>query len=204
MTDDILAYDKFTTNGDLIEACFTLGYLADDMVILDPTYGEGVFWKVHGEPENLHASDLDPFKTPTEPDDFRDLPWADEEFDAVVFDPPYKLNGTGDKTHRGVDHRYGVEEFMPAKERMIMCLDGITECYRVLKPEGVLLIKCQNQVNSGRIVWQADIFGEHAKGLGMTKEDQFNMLGMRAQPKGRRQAHARQNASQLLVMRKWK
>jgi len=72
-----------------------------------------------------------------EPDriaDFRDMPFGDNTFHLVVFDPPHLLERSA-----GCDmaNRYGV-----------LCGDwrdvlraGFKECFRVLKPNGVLVFK---------------------------------------------------------------
>jgi hypothetical protein len=143
----IYATDSWPTNGHLIADCRRLGYLRDDDHVLDPTYGRGVFWR-QWRPAKLTATDLDPAKSPSgESVDFTAMPWPDRSFDAVVFDPPYKLNGTPTK---GVDERYGVHEPTRWQDRWQLCLDGITECTRVLG-DGHLLVKCQDQVCSGRV-----------------------------------------------------
>ncbi len=66
-----------------------LGYLPG--TVLDPTYGLGNFWNVY-RPAQLTGCDIDPEKSPIGYSvDFRKLPFGDGEFDAVVFDPPYRL-----------------------------------------------------------------------------------------------------------------
>lgn len=88
---EILAAAKRATNADLIVECHQLGYLRDDDRVLDPTYGLGTFWR-DWRPADLVACDLNPAKSPLGVSvDFTALPWEDEAFDAVVFDPPYKL-----------------------------------------------------------------------------------------------------------------
>lgn len=78
------------TNGQLIADCFELGYLRDEYRILDPTYGLGRWWS-EVDPPYLTAHDLDPEKAPHGPMDFTALHYEDRIFDAVTFDPPYKL-----------------------------------------------------------------------------------------------------------------
>ena len=80
--------------------------------------------------------------------------------------------------------------------------DGIDECVRVLEPNGVLLVKCQDQVCSGRVRWQTREFVGVAERAGCDLVDMFQLGGHRPQPPGRRQMHARRNYSTLLVLRK--
>lgn len=199
----VMAISTARNNGELIEECVKLGYLTDDMVTLDPTYGLGRFW-TRWRPAALEASDLDPDKSPIGRSiDFTNLPWSDNEFDAVVFDPPYKLNGTSTGTGgASCDADYGVSQYQSWQDRMRLCIDGITECHRVLKPGGHLLVKCQDQVCSGHVRWQTIEFAGHAVELGSRLVDQLHLPSYRPQPAGRRQIHARRNYSTLLVLQK--
>ncbi len=194
----VKAIDTWRSNAELIADVAKLGYLRDDWFTLDPTYGEGTFWKVW-KPKRLIALDIDGGKTPSgQWMDFTDMPFADHFFDAVVFDPPYKLNGTPDPT---VDARYGVDQPTRWQDRMELCRAGIRECARVLG-DGYLLVKCQNQVCSGKIRWQSIDFTRTAEECGLGLVDMFHFLSYRAQPADRRQVHARQNSSQLLVFKR--
>lgn len=194
----VMSFGTWSTNAELIEDCATLGYLRDDWLILDPTHGEGTFWK-RWRPARLTACDLDPAKSPLGRSvDFTDLPWADRSFDAVVFDPPYKLNGTPDAD---IDERYGVHQPTRWQDRMQLIRKGLVECARVLS-DGYLLLKCQDQVCSGRKRWQTDEFTTLAADLGLGKVDRFDFPTYRPQPNGRRQVHSRTNSSTLLVFKR--
>jgi hypothetical protein len=197
----VLAAGAWRNNAELILDVRELGYLSDDQAILDPTWGLGRFWTLW-HPSGLVASDLDPEKSPTgEPVDFTNLPHADETFDAVVLDPPYKLNGTGG-SHPS-DAGYGVATSgVSWQARHALIRLGMSESTRVLKPAGVLLLKCQDQVCSGAVRWQTDEFTAHAEAIGIRKVDRFDLATYRPQPAGRRQVHARRNYSTLLVFRK--
>ncbi len=190
----MLAAQYFNTNAELIEACQHLGYLRSSWLILDPTYGKGTFWRTW-RPEGLIAHDLK-----LDGVDFRDLPHPDGHFDAVVFDPPYKLNGTPSQP----DERYGVDVQGTIAERHELIRRGMTECARVLKPAGFLLLKCMDQVASGKVQWQTLEFSTYGVDvLDLTLEDSLLMLtNPRKQPAGRKQVHARRNYSTMLIFRK--
>lgn len=197
----VLATQEWASNAELIADCARLGYLREEWRTLDPTYGYGTFWKLWA-PKRLVATDLDPRKSRRDPVDFTAMPWSDRSFDAVVFDPPYKLNGTPDGA--GVDERYGVHKPTDWRERMALIRKGIEECTRVLR-DGYLLLKCQDQVCSGKVRWQTLDFTRHAEFLGLGLVDRFDFLSYRPQPNGRRQVHARRNSSSLLVFKRgWK
>jgi DNA modification methylase len=147
------------------------------------------------------ASDLDVARSPVGyPVDFCAMPWLDGSFRHVVFDPPYKLNGTGGS--HGPDAAYGVANSVRWQDRMRLCRDGIVECLRVLDVGGVLLVKCQDQVCSGRVRWQTIEFSCHAEAHGARLVDMLHLVSYRAQPVGRRQVHARRNYSTMLVLEK--
>lgn len=199
-TAPVLAATQWRTNGDLIADCARLGYLDANRLILDPTYGRGTWWTTW-RPAHLVACDLDPAKSPIGYSvDFTAMPFDDNAFGAVTYDPPYKLNGT---PSHNVDERYGVAgSYTSAADRHQLILDGLTECARVLDAGGHLLVKCQDQVNAGRVRWQTDLVTQRAHELGLTKIDALLMLGGRPQPEGRRQVHARRNYSTLLILQK--
>lgn len=202
MTSEIMAIGQWRTNADMIaDAVVPLGYLHEDWVTLDPTYGYGKWW-TRWKPRELVGSDLDLSKSPIGISvDFTDMPWPDRSFQAVAYDPAYKLNGTPTAQK---DERYGVHVVATRAEREATMLAGLTECERVLGPEGFLLVKCQDMVNGGRVRWQTDDFTRHARSLGLDKVDALLFQSHRPQPVGRRQLTARRNYSTLLIFKKGK
>ena len=66
--------------------------------------------------------------------DFRAMPFEDETFHAVVFDPPHLLHA-GDKSWLAL--KYGK---LGQDWRSDLAL-GFAECFRVLKPNGMLIFK---------------------------------------------------------------
>jgi hypothetical protein len=194
---EVLAAKNWPTNGHLIADVAELGYLKAEWLTLDPTYGQGNWW-TEWSPYDLVIHDK--FSGPARDGvDFRNMPHDDGEFKAVAFDPPYKLNGTD----QGEGWRYGVSRPMDWKAKMQMIREGITECARVLAKRGTLLVKCQDQVCSGKVRWQTIDFANHAHACGLDLVDRFDYFGgYRPQPLGRNQVHARGRGSTLLVFEK--
>lgn len=191
------AVHAWKDNGELIRDVAELGYITENDLVVDATYGRGRFW-TQWQPTCMIRHDLHR----GDGVDFRDLPHGDCMIDVVVLDPPYKLNGTpalGD-----FDDRYGVDETMRWQDKMVMIGDGISEAARVLKNGGRLLLKCQDQVCSGQVRWQTIGFTNHAVAQGLRLVDRFDMLGgSRPQPmNGRTQKHAHGRPSTLLVFEK--
>lgn len=82
--------------------------------------------------------------------DFRNIPFSENTFRLVVFDPPH-FNKLGDKSYTA--QKYG--KLFPTWETDLK--QGFEECMRVLKPYGVLVFKWNEfQIPVNRII---EIFG---------------------------------------------
>lgn len=97
-----------------------------------------------------------------EPDficDFTALPFADNSYSLVVFDPPHLLKA---KETAWLVKKYGkLDENWPK-----MLHDGFRECMRVLKTDGVLIFKWSEYDIKAERVWRAigqkPLFGHHS------------------------------------------
>jgi hypothetical protein len=176
----VVAFSTAQSNADLVTDVVRLGHLSPAMVTLDPTWGLGRFW-TGWRPDRLVGSDLDPRRSPVGfPVDFTDLPWP-RCFDAVVFDPPYKLNGTGGS--HASDPDYGVAtRGVSWQDRHALIVAGIEECVRVLVPGGTLAVKCQDQVCGGAKRWQTRAFADAGERAGCVLVDQLHLYSWRPQP----------------------
>lgn len=91
--------------------------------------------------------------------DFTELPFPNNTFSLVVFDPPHL---TGAKETSWLVKKYGkLDDNWPQ-----MLHDGFAECMRVLKPDGVLIFKWSEYDISADRVWNAigqkPLFGHHS------------------------------------------
>lgn len=117
----------------------------DKQIILDPASGSRMFYFDKGDSRVLFGD----IRTETHelcdgrtlnvaPDtemDFRDLPFDESTFRLVIFDPPHLVN-IGDSSWMA--KKYG----RLSKETWRVDLkQGFSECFRVLKPEGILIFK---------------------------------------------------------------
>lgn len=91
--------------------------------------------------------------------DFTALPFEDETFSLVVFDPPHLLKA---RESSWLVKKYGkLESDWPT-----MLRDGFLEGMRVLKPDGVLIFKWSEHDIPAESVWKAigerPLFGHHS------------------------------------------
>lgn len=176
-----------------IQALHNKGYPFE----LDPTYGRGGFYR-RGVPQPLYKFDLHPQRDDVVQADCRRLPFKSGELESIVFDPPF-LHAPGKESVLG--QRFGGYPSQRALGAMYQ--SAITEFARILRPGGLLVWKCQDTVESGRQVWNADRITAWAEQAGFTKIDQFILLkrsALRGWNWGRQQ-HAHRQHSYFLVFR---
>lgn len=214
----VVACYPWRTNADLLYDAWRMGYVSGR--VFDATPGiDGLWWR-NLRQAGGYVDGIERIFLNTSPDgvkpyfDFRETWYADKEFDAVAFDPPYKYNGNPEGLSE-LSERYGVDVPARWQDRLLMMVDGLIECIRITKPGGHILVKCQDQVVSGAVRWQtqeltqvADTgarLGEKATSAATAAlVDRFDMLGHHIpQPmKGRKQRHAHGRPSTLLVFRR--
>jgi len=115
--------------------------------VLDACCGSRMFWFDKADPRCLYVdnrretmvTDTRPGRSPTvvDPDqlaDFTELPFPDNIFAHVVFDPPH-FERTGKKGR--LANKYG---WLPPDWRDVLRA-GFAECFRVLRPGGTLIFK---------------------------------------------------------------
>jgi hypothetical protein len=191
----ILAIDPkvYKDNASLIRyGVVPMGYLNGR--ILDLTYGDGGFWK-KWRSVMLSTNDLDETKWVDRHEDFCNTSWPDKTFDSVVFDPPYKLQGTPASPE--MDRRYGTREYTSVQKIEELHFLGCKEAVRLSRK--YVLVKTMDQVAGGKVHWLTDLVTNDMRYLRASKVTRFFLVGHRAQPKGRGQEHPINNYSSLLV-----
>ncbi len=173
--------------------------------IADVTYGRGIFWKrVDKARYELLASDL---KTGV---DCRRLPYPDASVDAVVFDPPY-MHTPGGTAHHGHQNYEAYYWNNGANGHGLKYHEAVLDLYfraaeearRVLRKDGVYIVKCQDEVCANRQrLTHVEIVNQLAE-IGLEVEDLFVVVRKHRPGVSRllRQVHARKNHSYFLVFR---
>lgn len=206
-----------STNAEIFPKILAL-HVPPGAKVADVTYGKGVFWS------NVPLGLYDVVGTDIEVGvDCRDLPYENASFDCVVLDPPY-MEGllraepstrAGAGTHEAFrnayersTHRVTVAPVSPAQPSpkwhaavIDLYVKAGAEAYRVLREEGALIVKCQDEVSANK-QWltHIEIVNEYAR-MGFYAKDLFVL--MRKNKPGlsrvKQQKHARKNHSYFLV-----
>ena len=158
--------------------------------VLDMTYGTGAFW------DEKPDVTLDLVTKADVMGSFYALPFPRGHFAVVVFDPPYRMNGT--KPDYALTERYR----NTASNYRVVPLHyerGILETYRVLVPGGILVVKMQDQVVSGRRYFQTNEALRWAGMFGRLLAEVHVVTGARPQPLGRKQLNIQASHSTFQV-----
>ena len=207
-TSDVVLSAHVAGNADVFPELMRL-HVPPGATVADVTWGKGVFWqKVPSDRYNLLASDL---KTGV---DCRELPYESGSIDCVVLDPPY-MEGLFRKSTEhmagGGSHAAFRENYSDGKARsggpkwhaavVDLYFQAGQEAHRVLRDEGVLIVKCQDEVSANRqwlthieIVNQYASYGFYCKDLFVVVRTNRPVVA-----RLKKQEHARKNHSYFLV-----
>lgn len=176
--------------------------------VADVTYGKGVFWRnVSSGLYSLLATDI------ATGVDCRNLPYEDGSIDCVVLDPPY-MEGfyrseaiAGAAGYSPFRTRYagggGILSTVAKYQAAVleMYIDSGQEASRVLRNNGILIVKCQDAVSANKQhLTHVDIISRYTQ-HGFYTRDLFVLVRHNKPAASRilKQAHARKNHSYFLV-----
>ena len=216
-TDGIVLSAHVGTNADVFPQILSL-HVPTGSTVADVTWGKGVFWR-----------DVDPAAYKVLPSDIsmgidcRALPYEDSSIGCVVLDPPYmegfyrttQNQKAGAGSHRSFAEAYSNGTEVSTKHHGTyrwqesvtdMYIEAAVEAYRVLKLNGVFIVKCQDAVSANR-QWltHVDILNACSK-MGFIPKDLFIVVrtGKPGISKLYNQVHARKNHSYFLILIKGK
>jgi hypothetical protein len=200
-----LVFSAFVGTNDMVFPSILSLYVPTGSRVADVTYGKGVFWR--NVPEGRYEVLPTDLSTGT---DCRELPYADASIDCVVFDPPYMHTpgGTAHVNHQNYENYYRNNKASSTSKYHEAVLDlyfaAAKEAFRVLRPNGAYIVKCQDEVCANRQrLTHVEIINELER-LGFVTEDLFVILrnGKPGVSRLLKQAHARKNHSYFVVFLK--
>jgi hypothetical protein len=207
-TTDVVMSACVSGNAEIFPEILQL-HVPEGARIADVTFGGGVFWRnVDLSRYELLPSDI------ANGIDCRSLPYSDASLDAVVLDPPY-MEGL---LRSNTEHKAGGGRFAAFREYYSngdekshgpkwhaavsdLYFKAGAEACRVLKENGVVIVKCQDEVSANR-QWLTHVeIINHYEQLGFYTKDLFvvvrqNKAGI---TRLKKQVHARKNHSYFLV-----
>jgi len=185
-------------------------HVPENSVVADVTYGKGVFWrKVPKNKYKVKSTDI------AMGIDCTNLPYEAGSIDCVVLDPPYmegffrkeESEKAGSGTHISFREAYsnGTEragETAKWHDAVIdLYLRAGKEAHRVLRENGILIVKCQDEVSANRQhLTHVEIINAYEQ-IGFYIKDLFIVVRRNRPSVSRikRQFHARKNHSYFLV-----
>lgn len=164
----------------------------------DPCYSTGHTHIGIGAPR--FKFDNKPQTEDTREADCRHLPLDDDSIQSLFYDPPYNARNAKTSVFSGAANPYRrfrrmarFGSYGSVKELWAFYRNSLREFWRILKPGGLLVVKIQNCIASGKRIWSADYIKRVARGIGFDLEDEFVFPNLRPamHPGMAKQQHAR-------------
>ncbi len=145
----------------------------ENPLILDCTYNTGKMWK--GLNYNPHRMDINPKLDLDTVGDFSNMPFENESFDVIVFDPPHlPTHAASENSSKIWEKCYGITSQGIGRDGdnvIDLFLPFLKEAKRVLKKDGIILAKIADLVHNHRQQWQQVDFVNAVRSLNMTPCD---------------------------------
>lgn len=172
----------------------------------DPTYSKGCFYKDTNIEEPIYKFDINPQIEGVIKANAEELPLSDCSLNTIMFDPPF-LATTGRSLSKYdnsnvINKRFGVYDNELSLFKFYR--NAMKEFYRILKPDGILVFKCQDKVSSGKQYFSHCFIYNIAIETGFYPVDLFVLLSKnRITAKWQQnQKHARKYHSYFWVLKK--
>ena len=189
---------------EIIQWILKLHYQTD--IEVDCCYSKGNFYK-KGITKPKYKFDLYPQTEDTVKANCEELPLENESINTLMYDPPF-LSTTGNSltkedSSNKINKRFGV--FPTEKSLFEHYIKSMTEFHRILKPNGILIFKCQYKISSGKQYMSHVFIINEAEKLGFYTKDMFILLAKQrimADWQLKNQKNARKFHSYFLVFEK--
>jgi len=147
----------FGNDSDAIQILLEIHCKISNPRILDCTYNKGVMWKgVKIRPVTL---DINPDYKTDYVADFRKMPFENNSFDVIVFDPPHLPRTAASKNSSKIyEERYGITDNVESGRSGYnindLFLPFFLEAKRILRKNGIILAKIIDIVHNHAFQWQ--------------------------------------------------
>lgn len=180
----------------------------NEKIDVDCTYSKGIFYKDGKVSPPKYKYDLSPQTKDTIRADSRHLPLEKGSIKCMIFDPPFIISGKTYKSNKEgssiIAKRFAANSnFKELKEYYYSTLQ---EAHRVLQDNGILIVKCQNTISSGKQHFSHFFLIKSAIELGFYPKDEFILLNKSKITsfggRWKKQRHAMKHHSFFLVLEK--
>lgn len=164
---------------------------------LDPCYSTGRIWTFI-DPKPKFKFDIKPQLEDVFTADCRNLDYFErDDVNSIFFDPPFLIrNG---KSNNGLMAKR-FSSFKSKDEMLSFLTDSLVEFKRILADGGVLVVKCQDTIDSHVQIWTHVEIMRRAEELGLFCHDLVILINENViHDRSRNQVHARKTHSYFLV-----
>lgn len=182
-------------------------YIPTGRIEADVTYSKGVFYKDGSVKRPRYRFDILPQTEDTRKADCRDLPIKSNSIGSMIFDPPF-LATSGKSLEKEGDNNLMLRRFgyyPNERELHRFYREALREAHRVLLNEGILIVKCQDKISSGKQYLSHVYLLNCAIEQGFYPEDIFVLIAksrLTADWQAKNQKHSRKFHSYFIVLRK--
>ena len=172
---------------------------------VDATYSTGGFYRSGNVPKPALQYDISPTREDVIKADCSALPLCGASIDSLILDPPFlATKGPSLEKQKGnlINRRFSV--CSSETELTALYQNAIQEAARILRPNGVLVFKCQDKVSSGKQYMMHCCVYQWALSAGFEPLDLFILLAKTRLIANwqRNQRHARKYHSYFWVFKK--
>jgi len=197
-----ISYDQTEIIKNIIDL-----HIEKGVIDCDPTYSTGVFYKKSGIVAPEYKFDLYPQSEEVVKSNSISLPLENESLDSIMFDPPFVVSkGPSLKNPKKgsniISTRFSNYDSIPLLWDYYT--KSLNEFYRILKPKGMLIFKCQDTVSGGKNYFSHSYVMNKALEIGYYPKDLFVLMAKTRLISGnmKNQQHARKFHSYFWVFQK--